>query len=339
MRSRHAFALIELLVVLAIIAVMTLLLLVAVQKAREAANRVNCSNNLKQLGLAASNYDSIHAVLPPGYLGPLNNETPRRRRIGGPADTTVQNLGLFVYLLPYLDCENVYKQLKVNLDLHSGGAPWWAGPHGDTNMALAQTKIKTLLCPSDDPYASTEGTVYAEHFFNSGQRWNFYAPSWDYSQVPAAANLGRTSYLGVGGAFGRGTNATLDKYEGLFTNRSQNSLGRIADGTSNTLLFGEILGGQSNGVKQYSASWMGVGAMPTIGGMKEVNPTWFQYSGNHPGIVQFCFADGSVRGLKRGITAATGRLLQGPYSEDWYVLQQLSGYRDGEVRDTSSLTQ
>jgi hypothetical protein len=72
-------------------------------------------------------------------------------------------------------------------------------------MAVAQTRIKTLLCPGDDPYASTKGTVYAAHFFNFGQGWNFYAPSWDYSNVPAAANLGRTSYLGVGGAFGRGT--------------------------------------------------------------------------------------------------------------------------------------
>jgi hypothetical protein len=150
--------------------------------------------------------------------------------------------------------------------------------------------------------------------------------------------LPKEDALGVGGAFGRGTNATLDKYEGIFTNRSQNSLGRIPDGTSNTLLFGEILGGQSKGVKQYSACWMGVGAMPTIGGMKAVNPTWFQYSSNHTGIVQFCFADSSVRGLKRGTTAATGLLFQGPYSADWYVLQQLSGFRDGEIRDTSSLT-
>jgi hypothetical protein len=196
-----------------------------------------------------------------------------------------------------------------------------------------------MLCPSDDPYASIKGTVYAEHFFNIANRWNFYAPSWDDSQVPAAANLGRTSYLGVGGAFGRGTNGTLNKYEGLFTNRSQNSLARIPDGASKTLLFGEILGGQSGGVKQYSACWMGVGAMPTMGGMKEVNPTWFQYSSNHPGIVQFCFADGSVRGLKHGTTAAPGFLLQGPYSEDWYVLQQLSGFRDGEMRETTSVVQ
>jgi prepilin-type N-terminal cleavage/methylation domain-containing protein len=152
MRSRHAFTLIELLVVLAIIAVLTGLLLVAVQKAREAANRINCSNHLKQLGLAASNYQSIHSVLPPGYLGPLNNETPLRRPIGGAADNTVQNLGLFAYLLPYLECENIYQQLQVKFDLHNGGDPWWAGVNGDSNLALAQTRIKTLLCPSDDPY-------------------------------------------------------------------------------------------------------------------------------------------------------------------------------------------
>ncbi|HLJ92215.1 MAG TPA: DUF1559 domain-containing protein [Gemmataceae bacterium] len=254
MRSRHAFTLIELLVVLAIIAVLTGLLLVAVQKARDVVNRVSCSNNLKQLGLAASTYDSIHTVLPPGYLGPLNNQTPRPPPIGRVVDNTVQNVGLFAYLLPYLEGEAIYKQLKIKFDLNSSGDPWWAGPDGESNLAVAQTRIKPLLCPSDDPYASRKGTVYAEHFFNMGRRWNFYAPSWDYSQVPAAANLGRTSYLGVGGAFGQGTNATLNKYEGLFTNRSQNSLGRIPDGTSNTLLFGEILGGQSNGVKEYSAS-------------------------------------------------------------------------------------
>jgi hypothetical protein len=328
----------ELLVVVAIFAVLIALLLVAVQKAREAAHHMSCSNNLKRIGLAASGYQSAHSVLPPGYLGPLNNETPRPPPVGGAADSTVQNIGLFVYLLPYLESETIYRQLKVNLDLRKGGDPWWAGPNGDSNMAVAQTRIKTLLCPSDDAYASIKGTVYAAHFFNFRQRWNFYAPSWDYSAVPAAANLGRTNYLGVGGAFGRGTNATFDEYEGLFTDRSQNSLDRIPDGASNTLLFGEILGGQSNGAKDYGAAWLGVGAMPTVGGMRPANPSWFQYSSYHPGIVQFCFADGSVRWLKPGSTAP-GLLLRGPYSGDWYVLQELSGFRDGRSRDPSSLTQ
>ncbi len=338
MRRRQAFTLLELLVVLGILAVLIGLLFVAVQKAREAANRISCSNNLRQLGLAASSYNSAHSRLPPGYLGPLNNETPRPPPVGGAVDNTVQNISLFAYLLPYLESEIIYNQLRVSFDVHKSGDPWWAGPNGDSNMAVAQTRIQTLLCPADDPYASTKGTVYAAHFFNFRQRWNFYAPSWDYSNVPAATNLGRTNYLGIGGAFGRGTNATFNEYEGLFTDRSQNSLDRIPDGSSKTLLFGEILGGQSNGAKEYSASWLGVGAMPTVGGLRAVNASWFQYSSNHPGIVQFCFADGSVRGLNPGSTAPGLRLLRGPYSEDWYVFQQLSGFRDGGIRDTSSLT-
>ena len=76
--------------------------------------------------------------------------------------------------------------------------------------------------------------------------------------------------------------------------------------------------------------------MPTVGGMRPAKSSWFQYSSDHPGSVQFCFADGSVRALKPGSTAP-GLLLQGPYSQDWYVLQQLSGFRDGGIRDTSSL--
>jgi prepilin-type N-terminal cleavage/methylation domain-containing protein len=124
MRSRQAFTLVELLVVLAIFAVLTGLLLVAVQKVREAANRLSCSNNLKQLGLAASSYNGSHSVLPPGYLGPLKNETPRPPPIGRVADNTVQNIGLFAFLLPYIESETVYKQLKVKFDLNTGGDPW-----------------------------------------------------------------------------------------------------------------------------------------------------------------------------------------------------------------------
>ena len=109
--QRRGFTLAELLVVLAIIAVLIGLLLPAVQKVRAAASRIACANNLKQMGLACHSYDSAHGHLLPGYLGPIINEGV----YGADADR-FQNAGLHVYLLPYLDQENVYRQLKIDLD-------------------------------------------------------------------------------------------------------------------------------------------------------------------------------------------------------------------------------
>src|SRR5438105_2512858 len=104
-KRRDGFTLIELLVVIAIIAVLIGLLLPAVQKVREAANRMSCQNNLKQIGLACHAYDSTHGQFPPGYLGPIPNE----REYGADVDR-MQHAGLLVYLLPYVEQENLYRQ-------------------------------------------------------------------------------------------------------------------------------------------------------------------------------------------------------------------------------------
>src|SRR5258708_1887423 len=167
--SRTGFTLIELLVVIAIIALLMALLLPAIQKVREAANKMLCGSNIRQIAIASHNYHNDYGRLPPGYLGTLPSNLGTQSAGGPTSIFTATNVGCLFFLLPYLEADNVYNLLSdvdTNIDgypqqpvPYNMGRPWYstaAAPAGygtalgAQHQIAAQTFIKGFTCPSDD---------------------------------------------------------------------------------------------------------------------------------------------------------------------------------------------
>src|SRR5687767_2004276 len=146
------FTLVELLVVIAIIGILVALLLPAIQAARESARRNSCSNNLKQIALAALNYESTRKTFPPGILASEPPEPPdpswNPREPSGPAPQGEhQWVGVLSYLLPFLEGQVVYDQITKTLNVDVDAYHTFFG--GDTNAVIAsQYKIGDFLCPT-----------------------------------------------------------------------------------------------------------------------------------------------------------------------------------------------
>jgi prepilin-type N-terminal cleavage/methylation domain-containing protein/prepilin-type processing-associated H-X9-DG protein len=134
--ARPGFTLIELLVVIAIVAVLIGLLLPAVQKVRAAAARIQCQNNLKQIGLALHNYEGANKVFPPGYLS--NPGDPAMGPVDPQFNDAGPGWGWMTFLLPYVEQDNLFRKLNLSLPCYHAG-----------NAQAALTAVKSFRCPAD----------------------------------------------------------------------------------------------------------------------------------------------------------------------------------------------
>jgi len=203
--GRSAFTLIELLVVIAIIAILIALLVPAVQKVREAAARTQCQNNLRQIGIGLHNHHDTRKIFPPGAIDAAN------QKLGIPGGVWH---GWAVFILPYIEQDNLFKQYRLDLD--------WRDPG---NAQVVRTPVSVFQCPS------TPNPARLDTFDQSPFTGIVAAPS-DY----APNNSANSDLVALG------LIQQVGNYQGVLRNNFTATMADILDGTSNTMLIAEDAG-------------------------------------------------------------------------------------------------
>jgi prepilin-type N-terminal cleavage/methylation domain-containing protein/prepilin-type processing-associated H-X9-DG protein len=279
--DRRGFTLIELLVVIAIIAILVALLLPAVQQAREAARRSTCKNQLKQIGIGLHNYHDVHNTLPPGGM------------TGG------NELPWLVMILPSIDYTPLYE--SVNFDRHAIGAGTAGYPAYDT--VLGNQKIPVYLCPSSNKlFENASTTQYTSHYYgnmgpttgiNTGGTTQYTCQSTSTTVLECNAGTAHGGF-GTRGVLGR---------------NSRINFRDITDGTSNTIMVGEIsnhktlTGADMVGYRRWHRGFQGTASGGTKNVTFGINTTTYNgsnnfneisFGSNHVGGCHMLFADGAV---------------------------------------------
>jgi prepilin-type N-terminal cleavage/methylation domain-containing protein/prepilin-type processing-associated H-X9-DG protein len=307
----RGFTLIELLVVIAIIAVLIALLLPAVQAAREAARRMQCTNNLKQLALACHNYEDVNQMFPSGtyFMWPVA------------CGRWKQAQSIYLSLLPYIEAGTIAN--SYNFMLH----PYYAD-----NSTMQSTGIATLWCPSDPDVSMPTVTNNPRSYLGScsGVASGVQARTWKFYHVSYGGNAGPFPAAPIGpsgSCTGCDANysSVLTQAQGVINFGSATRIASITDGTSNTFLLAErnfhlLEPKTAQSVWYFWFSGAYSDTMFTT--LYPVNPTKvIQFSStlqndnvpgggnateesagsNHPGGANIAFCDGSVRFIKDSI--------------------------------------